>query len=211
MEVLEFGLLCFTSLFTMVNPMGVVPIYIGLTTGLSPDASKKTAKKAVLVSFIILVLFAVMGQLIFKFFSISANGFRVVGGVIFFIMGFDMLQARLARSKSVDESVQQYTSDIAITPVAIPMICGPGTITVIILLMQDASTLMHKGILFLVLTVVLVITLVFLLTANKITKFMGEQGNKVMLRLMGLIVMVIAVEFFFAGLKPIIRDILNIK
>jgi multiple antibiotic resistance protein len=211
MNLLEFAFLCFTSLFSVINPIGIIPVYIGLTTGLKPEERNKIAVKAVFLAFIILFLFAVMGELIFKFFSISTNGFRVAGGVIFFIMGYDMLQARVSRTRDVSESVKEYASDIAVTPLAIPMICGPGAISMSIILMQDATTILHKSVFFSILLLILGIALSGLLAAAKVSRFLGENGNRVLLRLMGLIVMVIAVEFFFAGLKPIIRDILHLN
>ncbi|MBE0642142.1 MAG: antibiotic resistance protein MarC, partial [Bacteroidales bacterium] len=95
-------------------------------------------------------------------------------------------------------------------PLGIPMIAGPGAITNAIVLMEDASDIQHKLVLILSVVITLVLTLVLYQSASRVTRFMGETGNKIMLKLMGLIVMVIAVEFFLAGIKPIIRDILGI-
>ena len=121
-----------------------------------------------------------------------------------------MLQARLVKVKMSEESVrQEYVNDISITPLAIPMICGPGAITNAIVLMEDATTINMKIALVLVMLIVCTITFLVLWSSNKITKMLGETGNKIMMRLMGLIVMVIAVEFFFSGLKPILIDILQ--
>jgi multiple antibiotic resistance protein len=152
------------------------------------------------------------GQLIFKFFSISVDSLRVVGGVIFFMMGYDMLQARLVRVKMDNpEEIKSYASDIAITPLAIPMICGPGAITNVIVLWEDASNPLLIFVLIAGISLVLLVTLLMLLGAGKIINYLGETGNKVLMRIMGLIVMVIAVEFFFSGLSPIIRRILSIE
>jgi len=207
---LEFGLLAITSLFTMINPLGTIPIFISMTSGLNSSDIKKTAYKSVLIAGGTLILFAIAGKAIFDFFAISVHGLRVVGGVLFFMTGYDMLQARLIRTKTDNESSRQYSNDIAITPLAIPMISGPGAITISIVLFNDAPEFIHKIILFSVIIFLMVITLFFLLSAGRINRFLGENGNKVLMRIMGLIVMVIAVEFLFSGLKPIIRDILNI-
>ena len=99
MGVLEFGIIVFTSFFTLINPLGVMPLFMTMTADFSPRRRKKIAIKAVFVALIILLLFAFTGQLIFKFFSITADSLRVVGGVIFFMVGYDMLQARLVRVK----------------------------------------------------------------------------------------------------------------
>lgn len=208
-ELLSFTLLAFTSFFTLINPLGVMPVFMSMTNTLDEQARRATAKKAVLVSFLILIFFAITGQMLFRFFNISVDSLRVVGGIIFFFMGQDMLQARLV-GNSIDDkkSVTEYVRDISITPLAIPMITGPGAITNAIVMMQSSVTIFDKIILILVILLVLIVTYILLINSSKILKLIGETGNIVLMRLMGLIVMVIAVEFFFAGLTPIIRKML---
>ena len=209
-EYLAFALLGFTSFFTLINPLGVMPIYLTMTADLNKETKKRIARKATLVSFITLVLFAVTGQLIFKFFGITIDSLKVVGGVIFFLMGQDMLQARLVRAKISEKEVKSYTNDISITPMAIPMIAGPGAITNAILMMDSAESIALKGILITVLFAVCLVTYLILVNSTKIYDILGETGNNVLMRLMGLIVMVIAVEFIVSGLTPIIRGMLRI-
>jgi len=209
-DLLSFGLFAFTSFLAIINPMGVTPVFLAMTSELSPKQQRRTAFKAVLTAFVVLTIFAFAGRLLFQFFGISVNGFRIAGGVIFFIMGYDMLNARLSRLKYDDQNVEAQMDDIAITPLGIPMIAGPGAITNAIVLMQDAMDLQHQIVLPIAIFVVLTVTFLSLVGGGSIMKFMGETGNKIMLKLMGLIMMVIAVEFFFAGLKPIIQDMLNI-
>ncbi|MEJ2105089.1 MAG: MarC family protein, partial [Ignavibacteriaceae bacterium] len=103
-KLFEFGLLAFTSIFTMVNPLGVIPVYTSMTSGIPTKEAKFVAIKAVITAMITLLLFAYSGRFIFEFFQISVNGLRVVGGIIFFMAGFDMLQARLIRTKSDKET-----------------------------------------------------------------------------------------------------------
>lgn len=208
-DLFTFGFLVFTSFFTLINPIGVMPIFMTMTSELNEKQRTKTAKKATIVAFIIIVLFALSGQLLFKFFGISVNSFRIAGGVIFFLMGMDMLQARLGKVKIQDSEVKSYVNDISITPLAIPMICGPGAITNAIVMMEDAVTIEMKLVLLLAIVLVMILTFIILYSSSKIIKILGETGNNVLLRLMGLIVMVIAVEFFFSGLKPIVMDMLK--
>ena len=205
-EIYSFALLVFTSFFTIINPLGTMPIFMTMTSSLSNERRKQTAKKATIVAFFTIIAFAFSGQILFNFFGISVNSFRVVGGVIFFMMGWDMLQARLGSFKHTDdeELIDAYVEDISITPLAIPMICGPGAITNAIILMEEASTMLQKTVLIGTIAIILLLTYLVLIGASKITEKLGSTGNKVMMRLMGLIVMVIAVEFFFSGLKPII-------
>ncbi|MBW8333224.1 MAG: MarC family protein [Prolixibacteraceae bacterium] len=208
-DALAFGLLCFTSFFTLINPLSTMPVFMTMTAELSEKERNRTAKKATIVALITIIIFALSGQLLFKFFGISVNSFRVVGGVIFFIMGMDMLQARLGQVKIKDSEVKTYVNDISVTPLAIPMICGPGAITNSIVLMEDASTLTRKIILFGTIILVLFITYIIFYSSSRIIKMLGQTGINVMMRLMGLIVMVIAVEFFFSGLKPIVLDMIK--
>ncbi|KOY87056.1 antibiotic resistance protein MarC [bacterium 336/3] len=208
-ELISFGLLCFTSFFTLINPLGTMPVYMTMTASLDERARAKTARKASIVAFATIILFAFSGELLFHFFGISVNSFRVVGGIIFFLMGMDMLQARLAKTKISDSEVKSYVNDISITPLAIPMICGPGAITNAIVLMEKAISIEQKVVLISAIFIVMLLTYIILYSSSKIIKILGETGNNVMMRLMGLIVMVIAVEFFFSGLKPIIQDIIK--
>lgn len=208
-ELLTFGLLGFTSFFTLINPLGAMPIFMTMTAELNPAERVRTARKASIVAFLTILFFAFTGQLLFKFFGISVNSLRVVGGVIFFMMGMDMLQARLTRVKLAENEVKKYVNDISITPLAIPMICGPGAITNAIILMQDATTFDKKLVLVVSVLLVMLLTFLILYSSSKIIKALGETGNNVLMRLMGLIVMVIAVEFFIAGIKPVIIDILG--
>lgn len=206
-ELLTFGLLAFTSFFTLINPLGVMPIFMTMTADLDQEHRTKIAKKASIVSFGIIVLFALSGQLLINFFGISVNSFKIVGGVIFFLMGMDMLQARLTRVKLKSSEVKNYVNDISITPLSIPMICGPGAITNAIVLMDEANSIFQQSILIFTVFIVMVLTYIILFSSSSILKVIGETGNNVLMRLMGLIVMVIAVEFFFSGLKPILQDI----
>lgn len=208
-ELTTYGLLCLTSFFTLINPIGTMPIFMTMTSELDVANRNHTARKASLVAFATILLFAFSGQLLFKFFGISVNSFKIVGGVIFFIMGMDMLQARLSQVKIKDSEIKSYVNDISITPLAIPMICGPGAITNSIVLMEKATTLEMKIILIASITVVVLLTYIILLSSSKIIRLLGETGNNVLMRLMGLIVMVIAVEFFFSGLKPMMVDMLK--
>ncbi|MBN2892070.1 MAG: NAAT family transporter [Bacteroidales bacterium] len=208
-EYFTFGVLWFTAFFTILNPIGILPVFMTMTNSFTVVERRKTALKAVIIAFAILLGFAFLGEFLFKFFGISVNSFRVVGGIIFFLVGFDMLQARLTKTKISKNEVKEYSDDISITPLAIPMITGPGAITNAIVFMNDANTIVLKLVLVGVIIVTFLLIYIILASSTKIIKVLGETGNKVLMRLMGLIVMVIAVEFFFSGLKPIIQDILS--
>ena len=208
-EIVGFGILAFTSFFTLINPFGTMPIFMTMTADLDQSHRTKTAKKASIVSFVTIIIFAFSGQVLFNFFGISVNSFRIVGGVIFFLMGMDMLQARLGKVKLKEAEIKTYVNDISVTPLAIPMICGPGALTNAIVMIEDANSIEKKAVLIFAVLIVILLTYIILYSSSRIIKILGETGINVMMRLMGLIVMVIAVEFFFSGLKPIIIDIIS--
>lgn len=208
-DLLPFALLCFTSFFTLTNPLGMMPVFLTMTNGMNDHERKAIVRRATIVSFITLMVFTFSGQFLFKFFGISSNGFRIAGGFIIFKIGFDMLQARYSNAKLKEEEVKTYADDISITPLAIPMLCGPGAIANAIMLMDDASTFTLKGTLIGIIALVYFITFLILQASTRLVRILGETGNNVMMRLMGLILMVIAVECFVSGLKPILIDILR--
>ena len=208
-DLLPFALLCFTSFFTLTNPLGTMPVFLTMTNGMNDHERKAIVRRATIVSFITLMVFTFSGQFLFRFFGISSNGFRIAGGFIIFKIGFDMLQARYSNAKLKEEEVKTYADDISITPLAIPMLCGPGAIANAIMLMDDASTFTLKGTLIGIIALVYFITFLILQASTRLVRILGETGNNVMMRLMGLILMVIAVECFVSGLKPILIDILR--
>ena len=208
-DLLPFALLCFTSFFTLTNPLGTMPVFLTMTNGMNDHERKAIVRRATIVSFITLMVFTFSGQFLFKFFGISSNGFRIAGGFIIFKIGFDMLQARYSNAKLKEEEVKTYADDISITPLAIPMLCGPGAIANAIMLMDDASTFTLQGTLIGIIALVYFITFLILQASTRLVRILGETGNNVMMRLMGLILMVIAVECFVSGLKPILIDILR--
>ena len=209
--IIPFALLCFTSFFTLTNPLGTMPVFLTMTNGLSDDERKHIIKRATIVSFIILIAFTLCGQFLFKFFGISTNGFRIAAGFIILKIGYDMLQARYSNAKLKEDEITAYVNDISITPLSIPMLCGPGAIANGIILMSDATTWELKCTLISMIAVVYVISYFVLRLSTRLVKLIGETGNNVMMRLMGLILMVIAVECFVGGLKPILIDIIQMS
>lgn len=202
-------LLCFTSFFTLTNPLGTMPVFLTMTNGMDEKERKHIVKRATIISFIILIAFTFCGQFLFKFFGISTNGFRIAAGIIIMKIGYDMLQARYTNTKLRDEEIKTYADDISVTPLSIPMLCGPGAIANGIIMMDDANTWALKGTMVGVIALVYILTYIILRLSTRLVVLMGETGNNVMMRLMGLILMVIAVEFFASGVTPILTDIIH--
>lgn len=206
---MPFAFLCFASFFTLTNPLGTMPVFLTMTNGLDEEQRARIVMRATVISFFILIAFTITGQFLFSFFGISANGFRIAAGIIILKIGYDMLQARFTNTKLSDEEIRTYANDISITPLSIPMLCGPGAIANGIVLMQQADTWALKITLIVTIFVIYLLTYVILRASTRLVKVLGETGNNVMMRLMGLILMVIAVECFVAGFRPILTDIIH--
>ena len=200
--VIPFALLCFTSLFTITSPLSTMPVFLTMTQSLDEKERRAVAIRATLVACCALLLFVLAGQFLFKFFGISTNGFRIVGGIIIFRIGFDMLQAKYTPMNLRKEEIKEYANDVSVAPLGIPLLCGPGAIANAIVLMQEAYSFEMKTAVIVAIILVYLITFVLLRWAGVLVKFIGETGNNVMMRLMGLILMVIAVECFVSGARP---------
>lgn len=212
-ELVTFAAVTMTSFIPMVDPIGNMPIFATMTEHLPAAQARRVAAKACLVATGAIMLFAAFGEEIFELFGISLNGLRVVGGILFFIMGYDMLQAHVSRTKvsspPTHEELEEL-DDIAITPLAIPLLCGPGAMTLAVLRMGKAQgaaqlTGFTVGVL-----AVMALTFATLVGGKRIAAALGPSLSRVVLRLMGLLLMVMAVESFFGGLTPIVRDMLRL-
>ena len=209
MDIFAYSMLCFTSLFTITSPLSTMPVFLTMTQSLDEKERRAVAIRATLVACCALLLFVLAGQFLFKFFGISTNGFRIVGGIIIFRIGFDMLQAKYTPMNLRKEEIKEYANDVSVAPLGIPLLCGPGAIANAIVLMQEAYSFEMKTAVIVAIILVYLITFVLLRWAGVLVKFIGETGNNVMMRLMGLILMVIAVECFVSGARPILTEILH--
>lgn len=209
--LLSFAVLCFTSFFTLANPLGTMPVFLNQTEGCTDEERKAIATKSTFVAFVTLIIFAFFGPYIFLLFGVSTDAFRIVGGIIIFKIGYDMLQAHITHIKlnESERKLHHYTDNISITPLAIPMLCGPGSIANGIVLMEDAENIWYKIAMVISIALVYLITFLILRASNKLYKLLGETGSNVMMRLMGLILMVIAVECMISGLRPVLSSIIS--
>ena len=206
-----FALLCFTSLLAIINPLSATPMYLALTQGYAPERRRSTLHSAILTAFLVLVVFALLGGYIFQVFGITLDAFRIAGGIIFFGIGMDMLQAKRSRVKATEaEEAEAVTREaVGITPLGIPMITGPGAITTVMVLMTQANTPVRVGVVFAAVAAVLAISYAVLSAAPQILRFFGQTGLNVMTRIMGLLVTVIGVQFVVDGARPILIGVLR--
>ncbi len=206
---LPFLFICLTSFFSLTNPLGTMPVFLSMTKGMDDTQRKAILKRAVFIATVILLGFTFCGQMIFTVFGISTNGFRIAAGIIILKIGFDMLNAQYTSTKMSKEEEQTYANNITVTPLAIPMLCGPGAIANGIMLMDQAQNWVMTAVVVGSILFIYVLGYLILRASTKIVPILGETGNNVMMRLMGLILMVIAVECFVGGIKPILIGIIK--
>ena len=205
---IEFFILCFSSLFTLINPIGIVPIFIAMTDEYNKKERDMIAFKSVIFAFFILILFGVLGEFIFSFYNITIHGFRIAGGILLLKISFDMIESKRSRTRTtpMEEKAAEEKNEIAYTPLAIPLIAGPGSIASIMILSSESSHWNHKITLFFALGTVLLITFLTLKLSKYLTKTFGRSGLRIMQRIMGLILMVISIEFILKGIKDSIQN-----
>ena len=207
-DILTYGLLSFTSLFTLINPIGILPMYLSLTEGIKRDDRTLINRKGILFAAIILVIFAFLGNMIFQFYGITIHSFRIVGGILFFRVGLNMLESKTSRTKTTPkEEEEAINKDIfAYTPFGMPIIAGPGSITSIMIFSSSAETYLHKVTLVITLVLVLFISYNIFQFSGRLSTKLGTIGLRILQRIMGLLLMVIAIEFIIDGLTPIVRS-----
>lgn len=208
----KFALLCFTSLLAIINPLSVTPMYLALTDGYPPAQRRRTLHQGMMTAFAVLVVFALVGGSIFQVFGITIDAFRIAGGILFFGIGMDMLQARRARGKTTAEEEEEGRGkeSVGVTPLGIPMITGPGAITTVMVLMTQANTRARLLVVLGAVVAVLSISYAVLIAAPRLMRFFGQTGLNVMTRIMGLLVTVVGVQFVLDGLGTAVRQIFGV-
>jgi len=198
----SFILLTFSSLFTLINPIGITPILLSMTEDESDSEYQVIIKKGIITAYIILTIFAIMGDLIFKFYGITIYAFMIAGGILFLRNSFDMIDSKISRESSTPletkEAIQK--EDISVTPIGIPLIAGPGAITSIMILSSQTSSYIDKCIVHINILITLIITYIILLLGKKISKKIGTTGIRIIQRIMGLILLVISIQFIINGI-----------
>ncbi|MBU2499704.1 MarC family protein [bacterium] len=215
MSLTAFLLFSFSSLFAVVDPLGGIPFFSGLTSHMDRRRKRRTLIKALITAFFILSAFTLLGRQLLHMFGITIDAFRIAGGVIFFGIGLDMLQSRPRRWRTgIRTSYAQDTEmhpphedhdDPAITPLAIPLLAGPGSITTVMVLTPQAPGQLGPLFVLGVVALILAVTGVILMGADAVLARLGHTGLKIIEKLMGLLLTVIAVQLVIDGVGPVIR------
>jgi len=201
---MEIGFLIksFLALFTVVDPIGGAPFFLTLTEGASEKERKLIALRASLTLFIVLTLFLFLGQNLLKLFHISLSAFKVAGGLLLILTAIDMLYARTRAIKETPEEREKWKEreDVSIVPLGIPYLAGPGAITTTVILSEGIDWEKKLWLLG-VIALVSFSTLTIFFFASYIFRLFGETGTKALVRLLGLILASIAVEYIISGIK----------
>jgi multiple antibiotic resistance protein len=208
-SILSYAIVAFPSLIVIINPLMVTSVFIALTGNATPAAKRAIIRKTTLVAATILIICAVSGTLIFKFFAITIGAFQIAGGFILFSVAMGMLHAKAPRTQQTPEEMAEALGreDIAIVPLAIPMVSGPGAITTVIVLSGEARATPNIAILFLAIIVTLAIVFAMLRNAARIQKFLGPSGLNITTRLMGLVLAAVAVQFVIHGVESVLPEL----
>ena len=205
--MLDFLLEAFVTLFVTVDPLGLAPLFIGLTTGLAPADRRWVAYRATAIAAGVLVLFALIGAKLLSLLGISLAAFRIAGGLLLFYTAFQMVysQKEPRDASDAERAVSlDHIRDIAAFPLAIPLLAGPGAISAVILSVSKAPTPLAFGLFFGVIAAVIGVVLVVFLAAGPIDKRLGETGRVVIGRLLGLILAGLAVQYVADGVRAIL-------
>ena len=211
-ELTTFFILAFSTLFTLVNPIGLSPVYLSIVDNFGPEERKQIALKGTITAFIILIIFSLIGDIIFSFYGITISAFKIAGGILFFRTGIQMLEARVSRSRSTPKEKEEAETkdDIAYTPIGIPLIAGPGAITSVLILSSESPKWELRLVLFGIIAIVLLLTYLIFLGSDYLNQRFGTTGLRIVQRIMGLILMVIAVQFVIDGTEIVIKEWFNI-
>jgi multiple antibiotic resistance protein len=212
-NIITFFLYAFTSIVIVVNPIAAMTIYISITSGMDFKYRQKIAGYSCRLAFIVLLFFTLVGSLLLDIFGISIQAFTIAGGLLLLFVGFEMVNAKTSRTKmtAIEKYQQIDPEELSSMPLAFPMIAGPGSITTVIVLSKEIPQhdwyislfplSLQIVIIILCLVLTLSITWLTFIFSDKISKHIQEREYRVMNRLMGIMLMAIAVQFMINGLS----------
>lgn len=204
--MVQFALVTLTSVLFIVDPIAVIPTYLVITQGETKEQRAVTARRACIAAALILIAFALGGALIFQIFGITLEAFRIAGGLILWVVAMDMLHGQRSTQESRPEIAEgRVKEDVAVTPLAMPMLAGPGAISTIMVLAGQARTMPEKLSVYAAIVVTMVISWIVLRVGERVVVKMGQTGIRVMTRIMGLLLAAIAVQFVITGVRDALR------
>ncbi len=192
----------FVTLFVIIDPVGLAPLFVALTQGMSVSQRRKVAIRACLVAVGILTLFGVAGEAVLNFLGISMPAFRIAGGVLLFLTALDMLFERRTQRRQ-GQADSEHPDDPSVFPLAIPLIAGPGAIASMILLTGQDGGALHILLVHGVMVVVIAVVLTLFLLAAPLERLLGPTGITVVTRLLGMLLAALSVQFVIDGMRDL--------
>ena len=201
-------LIALAAIFSVINPLGTVPIFVGLTKEKTKKEINKIALATAINVFIILLISFYLGKFILLFFGISLNSLKIAGGLIIASSGFALLTGKFSQHKGMSEknkSAAMERDEVSLTPLAIPMLAGPGTISLLITYHQEYTQIIERGILTAAIMVISILIYITLRSSNLIIKALGPNGINALSRIIGFIVIAIGVEYILSTVILILK------
>lgn len=195
----------FTALLAIVNPLGAIPIFVSLTGSLTEGERRRIVRTTSVAFAVVLIAAALIGEALLNFFGISIPSFKVGGGILLMLMAISMMQARYTLTRQTPEEAQEAEDkqSIAVVPIAIPLLAGPGAISTVIIYAHASYQPVHIALIIFIVLMVALVTWIALHVANPISKLLGKTGINIATRLMGLLLASISVEFIAGGLTQL--------
>jgi len=192
----------FTTILAIVNPLGIIPIFVSLTGGLAEEERRRITHTASISVAVVLTVAVLLGKPLLNFFGVSIASFKVGGGILLLMMSISMMQAFHTRSKQTPEEAEEAEEkeSIAVVPIAMPLLAGPGAISTVIIYADASSSPLHSGLVIVSCLLVALLTWLALAAAGPVRKMLSKTGINIATRLMGLLLAAIAVEFITSGL-----------
>jgi multiple antibiotic resistance protein len=207
---MELFIYVFAALFSVLNPLGAVPIFVGLTVDYSKEERSRVSLWTAINVFIILIISFFIGEYVLKFFGISIDALRIAGGLIIVSSGFSLLTGEFNKTRGVSKKVEsdaQTRNQIALTPLAIPMLAGPGSISLLIAFYQDYTKISEKIIAVLAILAVATVIFFVLKSAHYLSRILGASGIVAISRIIGFIVIAIGVQYISSAVVNIFKTI----
>jgi multiple antibiotic resistance protein len=205
--LVRFSLLALSSIFFLVDPFAAIPSFLAITESVDPARRNRMARKGAITCFIVLTSFALAGQYIFQMFGIKLPAFEVAGGLILLLIGLDMLEAKRSPTQEAHGDAQEGAAkeDAGIVPLGIPMLAGPGAISSVMVLVGQVPGLWHweMGAILGSIALTCLVSYWVLAGAGRVRKVMGETGIRILVRIMGLLLVALAMQFFVNGLTDL--------
>jgi multiple antibiotic resistance protein len=202
MEDLLFFTQAFVAVFVILDAIGNVPIFISLLERFDESDKSAMIRKSCMIGFITLVIVTFTGNVIFNLLSIEVYSFRIAGGILLGIISIEMLFGRKSRTET-SEDIQEKKDDILITPMAIPLLTGPGAMTTGVVLFNSAESTTQRILLLIVIILAFLVSYLILSQSKRIYRALGKTGTKVVIRVMGLVLLSMAVQFIINGITSV--------